>query len=238
MIVKLKFEKGKTVEYVFDVPKLSKEYLLRLKRKENLSSLVANCKNDYEIGKRLCSWTSHRMGNGQDETKNADPISILEDADRGKRLRCVESAILLKGCLNAFGIPARTLALKVKNIETIRRNGGHVVVEAYSNSYKKWVMYDPQFGASPLLGKIPLTAVELQSSITNKMRGLKIFGTNKRNYIKFVYKYLFYFDVRLNSQKLLRLIPIGYENPKIFQRTHLMKNVVYTHSLSTFYQKP
>lgn len=48
-----------------------------------------------------------------------------------KRFRCVEYSIVAAGALNALGIPARTVGLRTKYVETELWSAGHVVAEAY-----------------------------------------------------------------------------------------------------------
>lgn len=237
--MKLYFDESPKIKYKFETRRTSKSFLSSLRQKERLDLIVKNCEGEYEVAKALCIWASKRISHGQSEARNPDAISILKDADSGMKLRCVEYSILLKESLQCLGISSRTLALKVKNIETIEVSGGHVVVEAYLKEYNKWTMFDPQFAAFATLRGQPLNAVELQSTLTRKDRNLKIKAKVPRaGYIRFLYKYLIYFDTRLSARKILMLVPLGFKNPKIFQRVYPMKNYVYTHSLKTFYQKP
>ena len=70
-------------------------------------------------------------------------------------------------------------------------------------------------------------------------------------YIEWVGKYLFYFDMlfdqkTLNSTKFktingktkLTLVPVGYKEPRVFQRNSKIDYSYYTNSLNDFYRKP
>lgn len=240
----LRFDESDRLEYRFSPPRPTGKYLQALKARESLDKVVQGCRDEEETARRLCVWASRRMGHdGIGQAKKQDPISILEEADEGKRLRCVEFAVLLVGCLRCFDIPARGLGIKAKNVETAKSGAGHVVVEAYLKQYDKWAMFDAQSGACPRLRGNPLNAVELQRALSKTTADLRIFergglGVRKSSYMRFVRRYLFFFDTLLDRTRHLMLVPLGYSEPRAFQRGPPLSGYVYTHSLATFYQRP
>ncbi len=255
-IHELKFDNSfKRYNYSFSGPRNS--YLTKLRKKYKLDKVVSGSKDDLDTAIRLCKWTHGRWKHdGRNNPGNVDPIWLLERAVEGERFRCVEYAVVLKACLLAMGIKARILSLRVKNIETIRHSGGHLVVEAYLDDYGKWVMLDPQWAAVPLIGKTPLNTVEFQQAITKNDKSLKVAGFSKKekaDYIEWMYRYLFFFishfehkyPITQISKRTyptgLFLAPLGYGKTKRFQRldeSNSMKLLALTHSLRTFYQEP
>jgi hypothetical protein len=239
----LKFETGSIKQYKYKFDGINNPYLVKLRSQNKLDLAVGAAKDDLEVVKRLCYWTSDKLQhNGRGFASKNEPLVILKEAEQGKGFRCVEHATLLQGCLSSFGFKSRSLSLMRKEIEKVERAGGHVVVEVYLDSIKRWVMLDPDERVVPLFKEgSPMNAVELQNAIT---RDTDIRISN--HYRNFVYPYLFYFCHRLNNgvmvdksrAKNLILVPKSYKVPKIFEAKWPIRNSVWTHSVSTFYQKP
>ena len=238
---------------------LGNEYLRELKNEYNIELLVNGEKSDIDKIKSILDWTSRQWEhNGSNNPTKQDALTILKEAQEGKRFRCVEYGIVATAALNSVGIPARTLGLKTRDVEKVMRGAGHVVSEVYSKELDKWIFIDPQFNIIPTLNGYPLNGVEFQKEIFNKNAELKLINKqgeltkeDSDNYIKWVGKYLFYFDVlfdqkTLNSSKIktingmtkITLVPVGYKEPRIFQRRYKIDYSYYTNSLNDFYRKP
>ena len=238
---------------------LGNEYLRELKNKYNLQSLVNGEKTDIGKIKNVLDWTGQQWKhNGSNNPTKQDALTILKEAHEGKQFRCVEYGIVATAALNSIGIPARTLGLKTRDVEKVMRGAGHVVTEAYSEELDKWIFIDPQFNIIPVLNGYPLNGVEFQKEIFNKNSNLKLINKqgeltkeDSEEYIKWVGKYLFYFDVlfdqktlnsdrfkALNGMTKITLVPVGYQEPRIFQRRSKIDFSYYTHSLNDFYRKP
>lgn len=238
---------------------LKNEYLSELKNKYSIELLVNGEDND--IGKilNILEWTSKQWKhNGSNNPTKQDALTILKEAHEGKQFRCVEYGIVATATFNSIGIPARTLGLKTRDVEKVMRGAGHVVSEVYSKELDKWIFIDPQFNIMPTLNEIPLNGVEFQKEIYNKNANLKLINKqgelsklDSENYISWVGKYLFYFDVlfdqkTLNSSKFktingmtkLTLVPVGCNEPHVFQRHSKIDYSYYTNSLNDFYRKP
>ncbi len=241
-------------DFVFPNPQSDAD-LQELAKKYDLEKLIAEAKTDIEKSLILVDWTSSRWKhNGINKPQKSDALSILAEVDEGKSFRCVEYGIVLVASLNAIGITARTLGLKLKNVETSKYDAGHVASEAYIPELKKWVFMDGQINYIPFLNGIPLNAVEYQNAIIHhrdKIELRNINGTlnqkktNKQ--IKWVSKYLFYFDVNFDSSKSkekckekrnLMLVPLGETNPTIFQIDYKINYCIYTNNLKDFYKAP
>ena len=223
-------------------------YLVQLREEFKLEKIVEKCNSDFDKAKEITNWVHNLWKHdGYNEPIKNDPISILREVSEGKRFRCVEYGIVISGCLNALGIHARELALKTEDVETREFGAGHVVLEAYIEDYKKWVFIDGQFNLIPVINGIPLNALEFQRAILDNNRDLDILtydDINKDEYFKWIKDYLFYLDVRLDNRMesdavhSLMLVPLGANNPKIFQRTRTLKNYIYTNSAKAFYPTP
>lgn len=247
----LQFNDGPKVEsYAFRWSDPEEPYLKRLRNQYGLDKIVADGSGDYEKLRAVCAWVHRRWEHhGDNKPQNSDPISILQEAKQGKRFRCVEYAIVTSGCLNALGIPSRVLALKTADVQTRKSGAGHVVAEAYLRDLDKWVLVDGQWDVIPLLGETPLSAVELQDALAQELPSLTVSSRSAADgeaYFRWIGRYLFYFDVGLDnrydvserSSKKLMLVPVGADEPKVFQRTRPIRNVIYTHSVRAFYAKP
>jgi hypothetical protein len=235
------------------------DYLKELRTSYNLEQLIAGKTDELDKIKTILDWTSKQWSHdGSNTPSKHDAITILAEARQGKQFRCVEYGIVATAALNSIGIPARTLGLKTRDVEKVMRGAGHVVTEVYSNQYEKWIYIDPQFNIMPTLNETPINGVELQKAIYTKDPGLKLINNDgeldkedSENYIKWIGKYLFYFDVlfdqktmnseefmRINGMSKLTLVPEGHKEPQIFQRSSKINYSYYTNSLNDFYRKP
>ena len=151
-------------------------------------------------------------------------------------------------------MPARVLALKTKDVETTTSGAGHVLLEVYLKDMNKWVLLDGQYDVMPVLNGVPLNAVEFQNAIATNYDKLEIrsmSATGKEDYVKWIYPYLYYFDVmfdnreeidiareKVDGKSALMLVPTNAKKPTVFQVKNPINYVVYTHSLADFYAPP
>ncbi len=238
---------------------LANDYLSELRTSYQIDLLIKEKKSDLEKIMAVLDWTSKQWDhNGSNNPSKQDALTILKEAREGKQFRCVEYGIVATAALNSIGIRARTLGLKTRDVEKVMRGAGHVVSEVYSTELEKWIFIDPQFNILPVANGKPLNGVEFQKAIFNKNTDLKLINLQgelskeeTENYINWVGKYLFYFDVlfdqkTLNSDKFttingmtkITLVPVGKKEPRIFQRRYKIDYSYYTHSLNDFYRKP
>ncbi|MDH7447040.1 transglutaminase-like domain-containing protein [Aquimarina sp. 2201CG14-23] len=241
-------------DLIFPNPETNKE-LLELKKTYKLKELISTGNSDIEKSLILLNWTNSRWKHdGNNRPEKNDVISILKEAEKGEKFRCVEYGIVLSAALNSIGIPTRTLGIKTKDVETTTYGAGHIVSEAYIPELKKWVFMDGQINYIPFLDGVPLNAVEYKNAIVNHKERIELrnlsgtFDTTEAlKKINWVAKYLFYFDVRFdssekrvncNKKSSLMLVPINEKNPTVFQVINKMDHLRYTHNLKDFYQKP
>ena len=227
-----------------------KEYLESLKEDYELEKLVADCKNDFEKVKTVTEWVTNLWAHdGDNVPEKGDPISILRDVtEKGEQFRCVEYGVVISGCLNALGIPTRTIGLKTQDVETREYAAGHVAAEAYLKEFKKWVFIDGQWGVIPVMDDIPLNAVQLSEvlehpeSYDKKVEFLSFQDGGAKGYANWVSEYLYYFDCTGYTytedglqETSLMLIPIDAKKPEIFQIQYPLEIDIYTDSVPEFY---
>lgn len=233
-------------------------FLRQIRHDNKLAELVAGCTTDLEKVFRVMNWTSLQWKHsGTNTPSKNDAITILNEAKKGNKFRCVEYAIVLTTALSSIGIKARVLALKTKNVETAEYGAGHVLAEVFLKEYGKWVMADAQFNLVPFRNELPLNAVECQKIYAegNKPSLRNIYGPVKKGteklYSGFIPGYLYYFDtsfdtrqginidrLKINDKRSLMLVPVGAKNPGYFQRTEKLNNFIYTNSVADFYRNP
>jgi len=252
----LSFGKTSSTAYPFLYEQNSRNaFLDSLRRDYNLPALVAGLRSDSARALRILKWTHDRWShNGDNEPSKNDALTILAEARGGKQFRCVEYGIVAASALNAIGLPARVLGLKTKDVETTPYGAGHVLLEVYLRDLKKWVLLDGQWDAMPLLNGVPLNAVEFQQAIARNYKNLQIrsrSGCDKDAYVRWIYPYLYYFDVRFDNREGLKearakvegkqslmLVPEGAKEPTIFQKTGSINYALYTRSMADFYAPP
>jgi hypothetical protein len=123
---------------------------------------IAGEGTDWEQALRLLNWVHTRADhNGWNAAPQRDAHALLQHAAAGGSLRCVEYSHLLTQVLSAVGIPARVVYLRRKNPER-GFGAGHVVVEAWINQFRKWVLLDPQCNAYWTWCGMPQGALELR----------------------------------------------------------------------------
>ena len=225
-------------------------YLMDLRKKYELDK-VCGAKNDYEAAVALCEWVCSRLDHSAvGVPKKGDPISILEEAEKGKTFKCTEYAIVLHGCLAAVGIKARIVGLMAEDVETRKDAAGHVVVEAYTQKFNKWMMLDATANTVPTKSGRPLNLIETRTALSIRDPRLKFINIPKKSlevkYGKWLLQYLFYlrmwYDNRVYAEnkdtKSIILGPLGYKKPVIFERKWPIDNALYTTSITTFYRAP
>lgn len=238
---------------------LNNTYLTTIRQDYPIKELASSKTEEIEKIKAILNWSSSQWEhNGSNTPSKSDALTILSEAEEGKQFRCVEYGILASACLNSMGIKSRVLGLKTRDVEKVKFGAGHVVAETYSTQFDKWIFIDPQFNIMPTLEGMPLNAVEFQNAIMTQKNEIVLVNSagivNKEHsdsYIKWIGKYLYFFDVlfdqrvgadidykSFNGKTKLMLVPVGVENPTVFQRKHKMNFYFYTNSITDFYRNP
>ncbi|QQR50292.1 transglutaminase domain-containing protein [Candidatus Nomurabacteria bacterium] len=189
---------------------------------------------------------------GSHQSENPDPYFIVEQAKKGENFRCVEYATVTCAILWAYGIANRVIRLRTKDSETRLRGAGHVVNEVWMQDTQSWAMLDVQAGFLFKLGNILLSSVGVLNALQqNKSIEIISIGHEEippiiaEKYLDWILQYLFYFTTPIvqifpivsgKTENDLILVPLGAQNPKIFQQT-LFIHGIYTHNINDFYQK-
>lgn len=251
------FEEGKgndAIKFIFP-DTLGDSYLRQLRNEYGLGQLIANANSEEEKVLRIMDWTHAQWKHSGSNTPSADDaLTILKEAKEGQNFRCVEYGIVLKSALLAVGIPARTLGLKIKSVESTTIGAGHVATEVWLRNHRKWAFVDAQFNAMPVLDGTPLNAVEFQRAIRSgaDFKIVNVHGEvnekTRKQFLRFLPPYLYYFDLRFDQRmvgfkeamqiegsRYLMLVPVGATQPTVFQRKYPLDYMMYTSHLEDFY---
>jgi len=258
-IYKLEFSTHFNDEIQFVYPDtINNQFLGQLRNENNLLELTKNCKTVLEKVLVVTNWANKQWKhNGNNEPSKSDALTILKEAKQGNKFRCVEYGIVLASALNSIGVKSRVLALKTKDVEIVKAGAGHVLAEAYLDDLKKWVMLDAQFNLVPVLNDVPLNAVEFQQTIVRQAKfklidkNGKVVGKRFKQYMGFIPQYLYFFDyafdqrsvarddkLTVNGKKKVMLVPLGAQNPSVFQINSKIDYCLYTNSIVDFYRVP
>jgi len=237
---------------------LGNAFLRQLRYENGLPALLNGLPTDREKALALLNWTHHRWEhNGDNEPSRPDALTILSEARAGRRFRCVEYATVPASALQAVGYPARSVALKTKDVETARSGAGHVLAEVWLPQYGKWVLLDGQYNLMPEAGGVPLNAVELGEALRQR-RAFRLVdaagevqGARRTVYLFFIARYLYYLDVafdnrqpataqplRVGGKTRLMLLPTGAAKPAVFQGRFPLDALYFTNSKLDFYAAP
>jgi len=242
------------------IPSQDDRNLVSLRTKYELDGVVAGAADDYDRLHRLVKWVHDRWQHAGDNTPSrSDPLTILEEAGEGKRFRCVEYSIVLAGCAQSLGMPARMTGLKREDAATAKAGAGHVVAEVWLASHGKWAMADGQWDTIPEREGVPLNAVEFQEAFARKASGLVIRSSSDVDadvYLRWIVPYLYFFDCRLDQdffgvtsdhaeeqryqprRGMVMLCPKNATRPTVFQGTVPIRNCTYISNPRAFYPQP
>ncbi len=239
-------------------PSPMESYSAELRTWFELDSRMPRAPTDLERARAICASVHGRWTHSNDdEPSRNDPITILREASRGKRFRCVQFGIVLAGALSAFGMPSRVVAMMSRDVETRESGASHVVAEAWIASLGKWVLLDAQENAVFLQGDVPLNCAEVaarmgEPDLQVRIPGLPP-GIDPRIYLdpEAFGPNFFYFQTRVDQRRSVSgqvggegghrsilLCPLGAPEPRIFQRTLPFEQVTYTRSTAAFYRPP
>jgi hypothetical protein len=234
-------------------------YLREMRNLYKLDSLTQKAETNMEVALHLLNWTHQQWKhNGSNKPEKSDALSILKEVKNGKNFRCVEYGIVASAALASMGLPTRIIALITRDVERVKYGAGHVAAEVFLPDINKWVFLDAQFNIVPVLDGKPLNTVEFRRAITDQKSKLVLVNSNgqlsdkeKKNYILFVTKYLFFIDIpfdnrngydlerkKIDGKTKLMLVPINQTNPRVFQRNFPIENCAYTHNYNDLYASP
>ncbi len=250
--INAKYDETTLEKYEFKYSSMYDTYLTSLREDYNLTQMTSGATSDLEKAKIICSWVYSLWKHHSSNTpKQSDPIYILEQVMEGERFRCVEYGIVISGCLNSIGLPSRVIGLKTKDMETRYSGAGHIAAEVYLEDLKKWVFIDGQFGVIPLSNEIPLSSIELKNALAFSDSDLTLWRSSdpSTDYFNWISDYLYFFtvnydqrvgyDITYKTYNALMLVPLGEDNPQIFQRyNYIGDKYDYTNCISGMFSSP
>jgi len=134
-----------------------------LRKQEGFDKMLEGSKDEFEQMVRINAWAQKRLPKfGTPTTKASAPLDILKAADEGNTFFCNHFACIFVGAAASMGWPSRTLALHYGNHPVQRGAPEHSVAEVWSDTYKKWVLFDPLFALYFERDGIPLNAWEIR----------------------------------------------------------------------------
>jgi len=178
---------------------------------------------------RTVAWVhTHVQHDSFNQTSQTSSLQILQRAGKGERFSCVEYAKVLRDLLHMQGIVARSIGLQAATIAYGTLGSSHVAVEAWSNTYNKWVLLDAQWGVYAAQNKKPLNVGELyqlrRKGRLDQVRFPLVAGQTSKEqeneYRQFLASYFGYLSFRIHSDAtVLNLIyPLaGTDLPLTFQ---------------------
>jgi hypothetical protein len=217
-------------------PATDSETLRTLRETYKLDAVVVGAADDLDRIRRMCRWVHARTSHqGWDGDLPSDALGLLQVAEKGGQWRCVEYGIVLAGCLNAVGIPARQLGGQARDVETIAIGAGHVFAEAWIADRQRWMFVDAQMDIVGLDSDgTPMNSVEFRNSLSRPTPPIPYpLG------LAFCMNYFVTgFEAADGTHTSIMLGPIGSKMPTKFQRVPNPAPDRFTHRLADFYAPP
>lgn len=171
--------------------------LEKLKEKYQLDQLISNQKDisslettllpnsDFKQFLKLTNWTRNLFPHGSPQEKpysqKFNALELLSKPDPQGYLCGTASQTLIQA-LRSLGFYARRVELR------FTPKDAHAVVEAWSESYQKWVVLDPDYNIYYTYNKIPQNAIELHRAWhENRISNIEVHlaGISPNNIYKF-----------------------------------------------------
>lgn len=132
------------------LPKTPQSYEIRELREYVRPYLNDSSVSDIKFFENALRWVCmqwvHHSAN--EPPPGTSSVQLLRNAKQGAQYQCEQYCQVLGDVLTSFGYVSRMVQIWQKDAAYAAPGGAHVVVEAWSNSAKKWVYLDPQWGAS------------------------------------------------------------------------------------------
>lgn len=217
-------------------PATDSETLRTLRETYKLDAIVAGAADDLDRIRRMCRWVHGRTSHqGWDGDLPSDALGLLQVAEKGGQWRCVEYGIVLAGCLNAVGIPARYVGGQARDVETIAVGAGHVFAEAWIADRQRWMFVDAQMDIVGLDSDgTPMNSVEFRNSLSRPTPPIPYpLG------LAFCMNYFVTgFEADDGTRTSIMLGTIGSKMPTKFQRVRNPAPDRFTHRLADMYAPP
>lgn len=205
----------------------------KLREAYALDSVVKGCTTDLERVRAMCRWVHGRTSHdGWNAELPGDALGLLRAAEKGAHWRCVEYGTVLSGCLEAVGIPARSVGGRARDVETILAGAGHVFAEAWLEDRRRWVFVDAQEDLVAIdADGTPLNSAQFRNALARPAPAFE--------YPRALAFCLYFFDYGgLEGGKRLTLAPVGSAMPTKFQRQPTGTPDIFTHRTADAYRAP
>lgn len=138
----------------------------KLRSEYHLAGLIAGKTSELEQQCAIMTWVHHLWEHSASGfATDCRATEILASVKKGKSFRCQEYSIVLREALQSLGFPARIVELGREGI-SFGIGKSHFVVEVWNNTFRKWVLLDPQnnllWRSSSSATTIPLNASEIR----------------------------------------------------------------------------
>ncbi|CAN5545707.1 hypothetical protein BH10BAC6_BH10BAC6_14680 [soil metagenome] len=204
--------------------KIEMPYLAQLRERVQRTADLSD-KDEMQTIVALNGWVSAQW---KHDGRNVPPLSmnacqILDKTATGVRYNCEAFARVLSDVLIAHGIVARVIQLRTTDQAYGGPGQGHIAVEAWSNSLKKWIFLDPQMNGMVLRNSEPLNISEISTVESDGNRNELRFqcsGISVEKYEEFLLQHMGYLITLIKSgtrDVLLTLSLNGAEQFLTFQ---------------------
>ncbi len=218
------------------LPQVDSHPLRTIRTEYTLDAVVAGAADDLDRVRRICGWVHGRTRHdGWGIDAPPDALGLLRAAEKGAQWRCVEFGIAVTGCLQAVGIPARTVGGRARDVETLLVGAGHVFAEAWLADRGRWVFVDAQMDIVAVDSDgTPMNSAEFRDSLARAAPPIP--------YPVGLALCMHYFNIPARSPDGkdidVMLAPVGSPMPTRFQRMPCDPPGLFTHRLADAYAPP
>lgn len=119
----------------------------------------------------ILNWCHSRwVHNDYNQPTTMDALTILKESSQGKNFPCIAYATLFTQVATAHGLPVRMVF--GQGSKELGYEFGHAMAEGWSNTYQKWILFDPDNNIIYFdkKKKVPLNALEVQIIANGKKK--------------------------------------------------------------------
>lgn len=146
------------------------EALNRLRERYRIDQLLPPGENDFFQMVALVNWVHDRWKHGSSGADAFDPAmfdadAVLTKATSGARFWCHVYAMTFVQLAASVGFQARLVSLTTDGYDLA---DSHAVAEVWSNTYRKWIMVDPDFNIWYSRNGLPQSVLEIHNASIGK----------------------------------------------------------------------
>jgi len=196
-----------TSQYQFGYQTASDPKLVNIRNLLDIRDQVARQENDFQQILLVTDWVNRQWRHGSTgkfDPTHFDASTVLEQSKYGATFWCHVSAMTLVQIAGSLGFQGRLLTLSSDGYSR-----DHAVTEFWSNTYRKWVMFDPDFNLYYASKGEPLNVLEVHNLVSEGKGGLirVVKGAHRpiqelESRIPELFRYFRYFKVDLRNDWL------------------------------------